>query len=598
MKKFVFISYKSEDRELVRPYLAMLDEMQVHYWWDDQINRGWSKEIDQKLGESAAVICFLTERAAESGAVFAECETGAKLEKLIPIMLDQAQRPYHFRALLAFLNYVDLSGQSRARIESEKDRLLKKIHSYLGDQPAPRQESADDSVKSNVVMESWVTDPKRLPHIAYIVALCFFEGRHHDLIQVCAALLEEKLKEAGLARLLKLNEYVAVKQAKFKLLGAESVRYRSMGLQHEVEFVRFENHLFGEELLVYLWSELDQLKAPVIEWLDELVEREPSCMGDIAASLSKIGRKNFYSVYANFMDRWLVGSPRKFRCADMTLSLMSADPDVRRYLRDKLFDVNEPAAAPQADGTPDAAVAGIATPPAVADAGPGNGDGASPLITNDIAVQLVTGFTGMAMPDLSIHVFKRLEASLLDTNRDAGDIANSIRQLSRGIHFILAESRRDSYARSVLKMFAARIHAWALESSGSRTSLLPEFVFSILLEGLTVGRGRHGTVSLWGLLAEEGKFEAGIIDAFARGIAGALQSGNAFIRDRYKDVFKTWCENLSLPKPGDILQDSLKADIDNDRAAFTELFKAVFAHASTPNDQERIRFLVKSVCLL
>ena len=58
MDKFIFISYKSEDRELILPYRDWLESMGVKCWWDDLIHQNWSREIDEKLAECAAVIGF------------------------------------------------------------------------------------------------------------------------------------------------------------------------------------------------------------------------------------------------------------------------------------------------------------------------------------------------------------------------------------------------------------------------------------------------------------------------------------------------------------------------------------------------------------
>jgi hypothetical protein len=595
MEKFVFISYKSEDRALIQPYLEVLDGMRIPYWWDQQIRGEWSGEIDQKLSECAAVVSFLTERATMSGPVYAECRTAASREKLIPVKLDQGEMPYAFRSMLAFLNYIDLSSSSNQRVEAEKERLFKKIGAYLG-ADVPSQAIAELAPGRVADFGKWITDGNRLPHIAYLVSLCFFEGRHHDLIQFRAARLEHKLAQAGLAKLLKLNETVSLKQSKFKLLGAESVRYRSQSLHHEVEFVRFEDHLFGEELLLYIWDELDQLKAPLIEWLDELVELDPSCIGDVAATLSKIGRKNFYSAYWYFLDRWLFASQQKFRCADIMLSLMSEDPNVRRYIRDKLFDVDEQVVTPESSAA-HGAIAASDAQAALTSSSTANQTSASSM-PFDIAVRLVTGYTGMSMPDLSIHVFKKLEASLRDPNFKAEAFRDSLVAIGDGIEFILVESRRNTYARSMLNVFAVGINAWARESAAVKASGLPEFIFSALLDGLVIGRERGSGISLHALLYEDGGLVTGTVDAFAQVIAGALESSITYIRDRYKDVFKRWCSNLAAPKPAEMLPAFLEREIEADRDAFVALFKGVLAKASTENDRDRIRFLVQPVCVL
>lgn len=593
MEKFLFISYKSEDREKIAPYLILLDESQIPYWWDDQIERGWSDEIEQKLNECSAVVCFLTERAGASGPVYTECRTAADQKKLIPVRLDGAQLNYAFRSLLAFLNYVDLSGDSPAKLEAEKARLLQKIAASMGTGPSPQVPDAHTPEGSLARLASWVTAPDRQPHLAYIVALCVFEGQSHDMVQLCAARLEQKFHHADLHKLLRLNEQLTVKTSKFNLLGAESTRYRSEMLAHDIETVRYVDQQFGDGVLFYIWDELDQLKAPIVDWLHEMVEQTPLYWGDIAATLSKLGRRNFHSIYANFLYPWLRGSERQFRCADITLSLMASDPDVSSYIRGKLFAV-----ADTVDETKVTAQQGAAL---VSDSATGQEAGAKTdgaQLSLNTAILLATGYTGMAMPDLAIEVFKKLEAMLLEPNHSPKDFKAAIRPMHDGLHFTLNVSQTDDYARSMVKVFAAGIHDWTRENATTGASLMPEFIFCVLLENITVGRVRRDTISLSRLLTLDGKIEKATIDAFALVIAGALESGNNVIRERYKDLFKDWCNCLAPTKESQVIQRALESSIDEDRTTFIALFQAALSHASSENDKDRIRFLVKSVCIL
>lgn len=600
MEKFLFISYKSEDRDKIAPYLTLLNELRVPYWWDDQIERGWSDEIEQKLNECAAVVCFLTERAGASGPVYIECRTASDQKKLIPVRLDGAQLNYAFRSLLAFLNYVDLSGDSPAKVEAEKARLLRKIATCMGTDPSPHLPDMPPTENGAARLASWVSTPERQPHLAYVVALCVFDGQSHDMVQLCAARLEQKFHDAGLRELLRLNEQLAVKSSKFKLLGAESTRYRSRMLAHDIETVRYVDQQFGDDMLFYIWDELDQLKAPIVEWLHEMVEQAPQYRGDIAATVSKLGRKNFHSIYANFLHTWLMGSARQFRCADITLSLIASDPDVRSYIRAKLFAV-----ADAADETVAKDQSGFNAQASAAE-GPDSGtarqvasdetDGAR--LSLHTSILLATGYTGMAMPDLVIEVFKKLEAMLLDLNHSTEDFEAAILPMHVGLRFTLSVSKTDYYARSMLKVFAAGIHDWTRESANTSASLLPEFIFCVLLENITVGRVRRDTISLSSLLTLDGKIEKATIDAFARVISGALESGNHFIRERYKALFKAWCDCLASTRAPQVIQPALERCIADDRAAFTALFEAALSHASSDNDKDRIRFLAKSVCVL
>lgn len=133
----------------------------------------------------------------------------------------------------------------------------------------------------------------------------------------------------------------------------------------------------------------------------------------------------------------------------------------------------------------------------------------------------------------------------------------------------------------------------------SKRSLLPEFIFNILLSGLTVGNKRDSnTISLADLLNEAGELEAGTVNAFSMVIDGALESGNTFIRGMYMSLFKEWVAQLATGKSSIRPDEDLENHIQADRRAFESLFSAALRHASTDNDKDRIRFLCKSICTL
>lgn len=596
LEKFVFVSYKSEDRALVKPYLDLLDGIGVKYWWDQFIDNDWSTEIDKKLTECSAVIGFLTEKSVASAPVYEECRTASTQKKFIPVKLDQAPMQYSFRALISLLNYIDLSSPIPQKNEAEKLRLIRKIEKFVGFSSAVNGVEEKLAELPAFDFSRWVSTSERLPHIAYLISLCFFEGQHHDRIQMYAALLEDKLTELGLDKIFRLNSTLTIKQAKLQLIEAEIVKRRCKRLSHEMDFIKFENHLMGEELLFYIWDELDQLKAPIFLWVEDLIERMPESINDLATGISKIGRRNFFAVYSIFLRRWLQSrSRRKFLCADITISLMASDPDVREYIREQLFDMSDPGgyevdlkSSVASDATEE-----FSAPEAKDDE---SQDWGQAYISNEIAVDLVTGFTGMAMPDLSIHVFKKLEDLFLDPESTVQELQGYSHRIRRGIRLFLIRSKTDSYAKSMLRVFAGGIKQWATDDVEKRKSLLPEYIFNLLLDGLTVGRSRDlSTISLSELLSDNGKISSAMTNAFAMVVATALESGNSFIRDEYKKLFKTWVANLKKENCSKKASKSIDRSIEEDRQAFMALFRSVLEHASTENDKDRVRHIVKEI---
>ena len=584
MENFVFISYKSDDREQIRPYLQMLEKNGIKYWWDQRIKDEWGRDIDQKLEECAAVISFLTERST-SPEVYTEIKRAKDAGKLIPVKLDRAKLRYEFESTIAFLNYIDLSSESIEKNEAELQRLLCKISEKTGAGAGNVLASSGKmGVLSKNDMEAWLLKKERLPHLAYIVALCFFGGQSHEFIQFCVAFLEQKFIEAGLDNLLGLRSEIITRTNKLGLINATVLSYRSKITESDVEQIVFEDHLFGEKALLCLWNEFDQLRLPIIEWIELLLDRYPTlCLGDIAAALSKIGRNNFRSLYDFLLQPWLNRSrPSRFRCADIALSLLVDTPAIKQFVRKQMLQVEAGEALEEFGTTSSSNDTKSANedPPAQEDATSVN----MWALSRSAAIALVTGYTGMAMPDLSIALFKRIEDDLLtDHNMRFADLMRSI---DKGIDFMLTNATSDGYARSLTLVFAKGICDWIPDEAEGRRSYLPEFIFLRLLERLTLEADRR-RITLPVLLDGDAEFGINTMLSFAKIVSRSLESGNRFIRDGYTKWMKSWRNKIKTAASGKRI-DAAVLDEEND--VFLKLFDAAVHYASSPNDVERIKF--------
>ena len=99
--KDVFISYAHEDRDTARELAGLLEASGLSVWWDPQLRAGedFAKIIEQTLQQVRCVIVLWSRHSVDSRWVRAEANEGLRLEKLVPVLLDESTPPLIFRAL-------------------------------------------------------------------------------------------------------------------------------------------------------------------------------------------------------------------------------------------------------------------------------------------------------------------------------------------------------------------------------------------------------------------------------------------------------------------------------------------------------------------
>jgi len=95
----IFLSYASEDRERVFPYVRALTDRGWSVWWDRNMIPGDSFEdtIDHEISRAACVVVFWSEAALGSRWVRNEALEGLERDILVPVMLDTVRMPVAFR---------------------------------------------------------------------------------------------------------------------------------------------------------------------------------------------------------------------------------------------------------------------------------------------------------------------------------------------------------------------------------------------------------------------------------------------------------------------------------------------------------------------
>lgn len=83
----VFISYKREERELIRPIEQALTGLGVDVWLDERIAAGaaWGREINERLRSCRAQIVCWSPQALESDWVCGEAQIGLERNVLVPV---------------------------------------------------------------------------------------------------------------------------------------------------------------------------------------------------------------------------------------------------------------------------------------------------------------------------------------------------------------------------------------------------------------------------------------------------------------------------------------------------------------------------------
>lgn len=113
----VFLSYKSEDRELVAALAQALEREGVSVWWDKKISAGgtWRETIAGALAQAKVVIVAWskrTEDSADAAWVFNEVDEAQRMKlPIIPVQLEACNIPLGYRHVQA-ANLVDWRGDA------------------------------------------------------------------------------------------------------------------------------------------------------------------------------------------------------------------------------------------------------------------------------------------------------------------------------------------------------------------------------------------------------------------------------------------------------------------------------------------------------
>lgn len=138
----IFISYKREDRPLVRPLVRTLQERGFTVWWDSRIETGenWITLIKRALDAAGCIVVLWTPQSVGPDGIYlsevvtAEAEQGRRKNILLPVRMQNGPRPW----LHELRNEEDFSNWNNNVDDPALDRLAGRIATFCGERTPPK----------------------------------------------------------------------------------------------------------------------------------------------------------------------------------------------------------------------------------------------------------------------------------------------------------------------------------------------------------------------------------------------------------------------------------------------------------------------------
>jgi hypothetical protein len=554
----VFISYKSEDRELVKPYLKLLSDHGIKYWWDQEIDGKWGREIERALGEAKLVLGFVTENSMKSAPVFAEFRRAGEQDKLIPVRLDKAPYTYEFETVLALLNYFDLSPNVKYPDNGnpELQRLIERIKKRVATEDTSLELSERKVVKT-VGYEAWFDEPEKLSLFPYVMSLCIFEGSIHEVIQHRSDRLQKELVDYGFSPEIFGFKKISKKSARLRTVGAEVQSFQSDHLPYPVEYIEFLDRDFKDQFLDYVWREMDQFKGALVQWFEVLLASDngDENLKRVALALSVIGRKHFNSVFWSILFRWLKSNdPAQVDCADLALSLMTSDVAIFGFVKRSIDDLTS---------------------------------NLHSEFSFNIAMRLACGYTGISLPEVAIALMRRVEDAIVAKNSPLEKNERLVGSIQENVTRLALKANADDYALLALKNFLRNLLEWMNEPVDNRKSYLPSYISIYLFKSTESTVSAKSSLDLKKIFSDGEDIDMASVDCVAMIFNSILTETNTAYRDLANERLVAWCAHaFKLKEAGE------------DFEYVVAFIKRLHEISRTSNDKSRIAFAANKIITL
>ena len=99
----IFFSYKSSDKDRVRPLVKLFEAQGWTVWWDRKIPAGktFDEVIEEAVKAAACIVVVWSKDSVQSRWVKNEAAEGAKRDILVPVLIDDVEPPFEFRRVQA-----------------------------------------------------------------------------------------------------------------------------------------------------------------------------------------------------------------------------------------------------------------------------------------------------------------------------------------------------------------------------------------------------------------------------------------------------------------------------------------------------------------
>jgi hypothetical protein len=136
----IFLSYTEKDRDKARRLATTLESVGWTVWWDRRIPAGetWRNVLQQALQDMRCMVVLWSAQSIESEWVCEEATEGRRLDKLVPVLIEQVRPPAGFREIQA----ADLTGWDGTRDHEGMRMLVADLEKLLGKPGTARAKGA------------------------------------------------------------------------------------------------------------------------------------------------------------------------------------------------------------------------------------------------------------------------------------------------------------------------------------------------------------------------------------------------------------------------------------------------------------------------
>jgi TIR domain-containing protein len=543
----LFVSYATPDREIVRRYVERFRRAGLRVWWDREIYEGrWDAEIETALNSARRILVFISKNAVESSYVFVEAKRGRDGNKVIPIRIDNAPLKFAFDGLLALVQHWFLDDL----VDWESDPRLLRLIALCSSRPhldSFEAQSDDPLVQARI----WLDSVNDVDRIADALAVAVLESEACATVLAAAEPLRDDLRNRNSPDkpiALSIERITRGRDKMVKEIGAEIFRTQASRVKMAIECIRFCDERRAHALLYLAWESLDELRKPLMIWLNGLASRgDVDTRYRVAIAVGVLAQQSFPSVFDDLIRNWALSDKDAERqTADLALSIAALAPEVADAIGTVLIKdwSSENATVPQLRA----------------------------------AVELACGSTGFRLAPQAMSVLKRI------AQRDHKKLLTDARKAVTRLVATACTSEGDDLFD--LTSFLAALADWA-EKPGDRDvpSYVPTYLFLSALSKLPVS-DTNGGPSLARLFDKrerirpaEGARTVTVLEACGRAFKTALSRRED--RKFAEDVLREWSES----------QKEMPFSPDPILALARSIFRLTTPHS---RDRQRIEFIFRN----